>query len=233
MHTSFLLFPYRPKASPATLFLLCLSLGGFGPVQAAGGHHAVDDAALLAPGECQIETWLERRGDGRRLLHGGPACRYGAFEWGLNLDATRQAGAGSAMAAGPQVKWAYPLNDRLAVGLVLSATAQDSAPRLAGGGLVLPLTWQAAPSLQLHLNLGRDFRRSAPDTARSGAALEWAPGASWSFVGEGFREGGATFQRLGARYALGPALQADLSRTWGRKNAADGWTAGVNWIFAR
>jgi hypothetical protein len=27
---------------------------------AAGGHHAVDDAALLAEGACQLETWFER-----------------------------------------------------------------------------------------------------------------------------------------------------------------------------
>lgn len=54
-------------------------------LHAAGGHHAVDDAALLAPGQCHVESW-HARGDGTRLLHMAPACRFGAIEWALALE---------------------------------------------------------------------------------------------------------------------------------------------------
>ena len=27
--------------------------------RAAGGHHSVDDATILDPGQCQLETWFE------------------------------------------------------------------------------------------------------------------------------------------------------------------------------
>lgn len=49
--------------------------------RAAGGHHAVDDAAILEPGQCYIETWLGRETRGaRRLLHAGPACRVAGVD---------------------------------------------------------------------------------------------------------------------------------------------------------
>ena len=61
---------------------------------AAGGHHAVDDAAILEPGECQVETWADReRGGDRTLVHVGPACRIGPLEIGVNLDRTRMVGS--------------------------------------------------------------------------------------------------------------------------------------------
>ncbi|MES2423678.1 MAG: hypothetical protein V4562_04555 [Pseudomonadota bacterium] len=225
----------RCGAAPSAAILASLVL--VGQAHAAGGHHAVDDAALLAPGECQLEAWFERASGGaRRLLHAGPACRVGAVELGLNLDRSRTGGAGdgsTALSGGAQLKWAQPLGKTLAGGVVVSVTAQEGPTRFAGSTVVLPLTWYASPTVQVHLNLGRDFRHQAPDTSRAGAALEWAPGAQWSFVGERFREAGANFQRVGARYALSPALQADLSRTWGRDGAPDSWTAGVNWVFVR
>ncbi len=72
---------------------------------AAGGHHAVDDATILEPGQCQVETWADReRGSGRTLVHLGPACRIGPVELGLNLDRTRTSGSDAAMAGGPQLK---------------------------------------------------------------------------------------------------------------------------------
>jgi hypothetical protein len=72
--------------TPATLLraawaagVACLSAPGL----AAGGHHTVDDAALAAPGTCDVEAWAERSpGGARRLLHAGTGCRVGAVELG-------------------------------------------------------------------------------------------------------------------------------------------------------
>ncbi len=205
------------------------------PAHAAGGHHAVDDAAILEPDQCQVETWADReRGGGRTLVHLGPACRLGPVELGLNLDHTRWAGSDTSVTAGPQVKWATQITESLSVGVVLLATWQDTRPRLAGSTVVLPLTWQPVDGLAVHVNLGRDFRRQGPDLNRGGAALEWAASPRWSLVAERFRESEANFWRLGARYAVSDALSLDLSQARGLAGAAPAWwTIGLNWAFQR
>src|SRR5690242_18243181 len=101
--------------------------------EAAGGHHSIDDAAILDPGQCQVETWFERTQDGAaRLWHVGPACRVAAVELGLNFDALRSNGRGRTDVAGAQAKWATPLSDRVAVGAVVSASWQDQSPHHIG-----------------------------------------------------------------------------------------------------
>lgn len=200
---------------------------------AAGGHHAVDDAVILEPGECQVEIWADRaRAGARTLVHVGPACRVGALEVGLNLDRARIAGDAAVRSGGPQLKWAAPLTASLSVGAVAWTTWQDIEPRLAGSSLVIPLTWQATERLAVHVNLGRDFRRRGPDMQRSGAALEWAALPQWSFVAERFRENEGNFRRFGARYEVSKVLSLDLSQARGLSGAAPAWwTLGVNWTF--
>lgn len=219
----------RASALPAALLACSL------PARAAGGHHAVDDAAILDPGQCQVETWADREAGGARtLLHAGPACRVGQVELSLNLDRTRLSGTTTTTAAGPQLKWATALDERFSLGLVLSTTWQDRRPHRAGSTLVVPLTWQAAETLQVHVNAGRDFRRHEADSGRAGAALEWAPWPAWSFVAERFRESGADYWRVGARRMLTPDLNVDLSRARGLDGAAPAWwTAGLTWAFDR
>ncbi|MDB5847914.1 MAG: hypothetical protein JWP29_1666, partial [Rhodoferax sp.] len=45
------------KALKASLVLLGGLAAGAGAL-AAGGHHAVDDAAILDAGQCELESWL-------------------------------------------------------------------------------------------------------------------------------------------------------------------------------
>jgi hypothetical protein len=116
----------------------------------------------------------------------------------------------------------------------LSTAWQDRAPRHVGSTLVVPFTWQAADTLLVHLNAGRDFHRHEADSARAGAALEWAPRADWSFVAERFHEGRADYWRAGARWVLTPAVNVDLSRARGLGAAAPAWwTLGLTWAFDR
>lgn len=223
----------RTRRSPvAAAALLCTTLLD---AHSAGGHHAVDDAAILEPGECQVETWADReRGGGRTLVHLGPACRVGSVELGLNLDRTRLAGSDAFVSGGPQIKWAAPLTDSIHYGVVLSTAWQDSRPRFAGSSLLFPVTWQAAEGWALHANLGRDFRRQGPDFNRSGVALEWTPFPQWSVVAERFRESGANFWRVGARYAVSDRLSIDLGQAKGLAGTAPAWwTLGLNWAFQR
>ena len=221
--------------APATL---AWAVGGLllaSGCRAAGGHHAIDDAVLVEPGRCQVETWVERGSSGqRRLVHIGPACRLGWVEAALNLDHGHIEAGADVTAYGPQLKWARAWGERTSVGAVWSATWQDHSPRLLGHTIVLPLTWQAGDSLVVHLNAGRDFVSGAPDATRAGAALEWTPSAAWSFVGEQFRTGGRDHWRAGARYTFDFALSVDFShaRTFGDATSA-WWAVGLTWLFDR
>lgn len=202
---------------------------------AAGGHHAVDDAVILEPGQCQVETWADReRGGGRTLVHFGPACRIGPVELGLNLDRTRTRGSDAVVVGGPQLKWAAPLSASVSAGVVVAANWQDNRPHFIGSTVVFPLTWQATQSLAVHANLGRDFRHQGPSLSRSGASLEWTATPQWMLVAERFRESQGNFWRMGARYTVSDALSLDLSQARGLAGGAPPWwTLGLNWSFVR
>ena len=216
------------------MFALVCLVGGAMPSHAAGGHHAVDDAAILEPGTCQVEVWVDRASGGRgTLLHGGPACRVGAVELSLNLDRFQADGAGAVSAGGPQLKWARELAPALSAGIVLSAGLRDHAPNFIGGSVVVPVTWQVGESLRIHVNAGRDFLRGGPDLSRSGAAVEWMATSSWSLVAERFREVRLDFWRAGIRYAPHSDISVDLSRAEGLAGAPARWAVGLTVAFQR
>lgn len=204
---------------------------------AAGGHHAVDDAAILAPGQCEMEIWADRERHGSRtLFHAGPACRIGPVEVGLNADRFHETGAGSATFAGPQVKWAHAVTDTVGVGVLAATGWRDRSPRVRSSLWLIAGTWQAHENLAVHVNLGKDFHRGGerPDTRRAGAAVEWAATPAWSFVAERFRESDTNLWRLGARYALSEGNSLDLSQARGLHGSAPPWwTLGVTWAFDR
>ena len=222
---------HRPAPGHAWLATLC----GLAAAQthAAGGHHSVDDAAILDPGQCQVETW-----SGQRLAHLGPACRVGPVELGLNLEREHHAD-GRTVRTGPQIKWAFALTDTLSTGVLASATWQRNdnertSLRLTDSSLVIPVTWQFDDQWRAHLNLGRDFHRAQPSTSHSGAAIEWAALPALSLVAERFREGGRNAWRAGLRWAAAPALNVDLSHARDlRHDGPRGWTLGLTWAFAR
>ena len=203
--------------------------------QAAGGHHAVDDAAMLDVGKCKLEGWAEREtGGARTLQHLGTGCRVGPVELGLNLDKEKQVTLDAATSFGPQIKWAFPLNDVLSVGVVASAKFNSQSPRYASSTLVIPVTWRATETLSVHANYGRNFLRGGVGQPRGGVSLEWAPITDVSLVAERFREAANNSTRLGARYTLTPDVKLDISRARGlHAGGVSWWTAGVIWEFDR
>jgi hypothetical protein len=216
--------------------LACMALVAAHPhARAAGGHHSVDDAAIMDPGQCKVEAWAESsREDVESLFHLGPACRIGPVELGLNLDRVRFTEGAGETSGGPRVKWAGPLVGGLSIGLEGNATWKKGSPSYVGGTVVVPLTWQASETLAVHLNAGRDFLAGAPDLSRSGISAEWTPLAAWSFVAERFRENDANFWRLGARWNLTEEITLDLSRASRLQGGATGWwTLGLTWTFSR
>lgn len=223
----------RPWWRQAARSMAAAWLGLQGTAQAAGGHHAVDDAAMLEPGQCQAELWLEQA-DGRRLAHLGPACRLAGVELGFNLDDGRLGGAPGLRSGGPQLKWATELLPTLSLGAVWSATWQNAAPHRAGQALLVPLTWAPRADVAIHVNLGRDLRHQAADLTRRGVALEWSPQPQWQGLAEWFDDGLRAHRRLGLRHLVSQQLSLDLSRAAPVGRAGDAWwTFGLNWTFDR
>jgi hypothetical protein len=211
--------------------IACLLAPG---AQAAGGHHSIDDAAILDPGQCQIETWFERaQGGAARVGHLGPACRVGALELGLNFDAIRVSDGPGVDVGGVQAKWARSVSDGIAIGAVVAAAWQDRSPHHIGSTIVIPLTWQATDAVQLHLNVGRDFVHAAPDAGRGGIAVEWSASPTWSLVAERFRELRTDRWRLAARVSLSACVSVDVSRAQGLGSTPSSWTLGLNGVFDR
>lgn len=203
--------------------------------QAAGGHHAVDDASIMDPGQCQLELWQERNvHDSGTLTHAGPGCRLGALEWGLNLDRVRAPGEAALTLVGPQAKWAMPLSPSWSVGASVGANWTGREGRYTSSQLLVPVTWQATPALALHGNLGLDQQPGVGSSSRRGLAAEWTPSPHWSFVAERFDDHGARHWRGGVRYLVDERLSLDLSRAAHLGPQTRPWWAfGVNWTFSR
>lgn len=201
----------------------------------AGGHFAVDDAAILDVDTCQIETWWERADHAGSLLHVGPACRVGPVELAINADRSLPRGRAPQTPVGPQIKWAATIDDRVSVGLVALVALvawRGSAPRYVGATLYAPLTLRVADALLLNVNVGRDWLRDLPTRGRVGASLEWQAAPEWTIIGERYRQYGGNFARLGVQWQQSNSLGFDLSRTRGvGASSAGTWTLGATWTF--
>lgn len=209
------------------------ALAAAGNTWAAGGHHAVDDAAILDEGACKVESWIAR-GGGERLLHAGAGCRLGPVELSAGADYAR-AGGSSATGYGLAAKWATELAPGMAVGVLLAPGWQARVrPRYQGSTVLALATWAPRDDLSLHFNLGRDFLHRADDEARYGASVEWAPQADWTLVLERFRAEQTHFVRAGVRWAFREGWSIDLSRANRLSGpGASDWTLGATWEFPR
>ncbi len=183
--------------------------------QAASGHHDVDDAVVLDPGQCQVDTWIfAGRRPTLRTLHLGPACRLGAVELGASIERARGAGGEVGDNAGPQIKWATELlPQRLAVGLASSAVWRLQGPEhRALVTVYMPVTaWLADGALQLHFNLGQDRDPSVGVQRRWGVAADWSLSDRWAVTAERRSQLAAALTRAGLRWNLTPLSRVDIS----------------------
>jgi hypothetical protein len=214
-------------------WLLALGLGLHGAVHAAGGHHGVDDAAILEAGTCELESWFTRSGVNERLLHGGLGCRVGPVELGAAAEYARD--PASASAYGLQVKWATAIAPGVSAGFSLSPGWQAHVrPRYQGSTLSALLTWAVTEDVALHANLGRDLVRGGPDLPRSGVAVEWSPRNDWFLMAERYVEQQTHFVRAGLRWAAAEDWTVDLSRAQRlRGPGSSNWTLGATWLIDR
>lgn len=202
---------------------------------AAGGHHAVDDATILDPGQCELESWYGRARAREDVLHLGPNCRLGPVEVGVAAERARGEGAYETL-AGAQLKWATPLGDS-AWRTGFSITPQwrhAGSTAYAGTTVMALLTWNASEQWTAHANFGRDLVRGGPGAARRGVSLEWAPHADWSFVAERYQEQRTQLARVGARWSVAPDWTVDFSRAQRLHGPLPStWTVGLTRAFER
>lgn len=207
----------------------------------AGGHFDVDDAGTLDPGQCQYEAWVSRVGKDPAVngLHLGPACRVGPVELGLGIDRYAIAGERSVTWVGPQLKWTFygqAADAPLAAALSASATFDATRGGRAGGQLVVPVSWRALDSLQVHANLGADWAvGTGARTVRGGLAAEWAMHPVVSLIAERNRAFDVWTTRAGLRFNLTPLISLDVSaaRIGSGERRQNGFVIGINHEFSR
>jgi hypothetical protein len=204
------------------------------PAWAAGGHHAVDDAAILDEGQCELEGWLARARGGERLVHGGAGCRIGPVELGVAGEYARLAGA-SQTGWGLQAKWATELAEGWSAGLSVSPGWQARVrPRYQATTVAALLTWTPLETVALHVNLGRDLVHGGADQNRSGLAAEWTPRDGWTLLAERYAESAGHFVRAGVRWAATETFSVDLSRSHRLSGPGESaWTLGATWLLQR
>ena len=187
-------------------------------VMAAGGHHAVDDAAMLEAGSCKAEGWSAAGPDSVRSVRAGAGCRVGAVELSLGTERLRDDRA-TTHAWGLQVKWAHELQAGVAAGLSLAPIWQGRSAQDDQGSVAMGLfTWEAVQDVRLHLNLGRLLRQRGPDDTLGGVSLDWRFLADWQGMVERYRVDGMHFARAGLRWTPAvpspPAAAASRPGHW-------------------
>ena len=145
-----------------------------GAVQAAGGHHAVDDAQLLEPGQCELESWLTRAGRraraaSRRRLPGraGGARRRQRVRpprWRL----PDRLGRGSQMGDGSGGRLQHRRQGGPGLGGARAARATRARPRPRWRPGRPGRRWRCTPTWAA-------ISCTGDDQSRYGARVEWTP----------------------------------------------------------
>jgi hypothetical protein len=218
----------------ALAILLATLLAPAGAAFAAGGHHSVDDASILGPGQCEFETWVTRASRADELLHAGGQCGVAGVEIAIAAEPTRQEGARRDNWQ-VQLKWAGELLPNAMAGF--SVTPQwdtRAAPRFQGTTLSGLLTLRPLERWQLHANVGRDFLHDG-NLARSGVAADWTtPDGHWLFALERYLENRTDFARGGVRWFASDRWTLDVScaqRLHGPRPS--NWTLAVTRSFGK
>lgn len=211
----------RPLTTRYTLggwLVLCC---GAVPAAWAARPLVTDDAPVLDPGQCQLETWIQH--DPRHTHYWiVPACHV-ADDWEVGAGAARLHGRGGGDGANLAVLQAKTVlaghrDGGWRLGMAI-ANEFEPARGLAGTwSLNLPLTVELqGDRLQWHTNFGWRRERQGQPAATWAMALEAAIGERAALTVEAFGiRGGGAWRQLGARYTLLPG-RADLDIAWGEK----------------
>jgi hypothetical protein len=210
--------------------------------RAAGGSYTVDDAAINAPGECNIDAWYQ---NGRHnssshsvvsqdcTFKGLPSVQLGAA-----VQHSREDG-GAQTQLSPQFKAQLFAWDDLGLALALAGTAHVAVNRahaFDGGELNLPLTYQPLETLRLNLNAG--WAHAYDDGEQNhrwtwGTGVEYDLARSLTLIAERYgQQGGKQAWQAGPRLHIGERIDVDLVLGRNLTGERDQWlTTGATLQF--
>jgi hypothetical protein len=203
----------------ALLLALCA------PAAQAARPMAADDAAILDPYQCQLETWGQHN-KAQNEYWTVPACNVGG-RWELAAGAGRTYGLaadGQDTLGLLQAKTLLraPQEDGWGLGLVMAGQWRAGAGGHGDLSVNLPLSVElAGDRAMLHANLGWLRQHSQPEQASPGLQRSWALGLELAageraaFTVEAYgRQRTGSYMQLGARYSLIPG-RADIDIAYG------------------
>jgi hypothetical protein len=192
----------------------------------AGRPLATDDAAIVDPGACQLELWLERD-RGSRALWANPGCNpFGATEFALGGARVRQGDAGAVTVTAWQVKHLLRAFDERTAGFALALRNERDRrvhaglPPLQGDTELKGIaTWPlAGEALLLHANAGALRQRESGDEPLRRTRATWAVALDAEILPatraslESFGVGSERLRwQAGLRHALRDGLQLDFA----------------------
>jgi len=222
-----LLPPARRRALQRNLIFIGVSLGVvllmvfFAKAHAAGGAYVVDDGAINAPGECNVDAWhtANRHAGDTHNETLSPACTFNemqSVQWGTALSRATAEGKGETQIS-PQVKVQVLSRDDWGLELAVAAGAHFALDRqhtFDGADFNLPLTWQALDALRLNLNAGWTHAYHDGDQQHRltwGTGFEYRVAEVLTLLAERYgQEGGDQAWQAGPRFHVGKRVDVDL-----------------------
>ncbi|MFB3301864.1 hypothetical protein [Pseudomonas sp. AMR01] len=226
-NTLLLLPPAKRRALQRNLIFIGVTLGLIlltalcSRAYAAGGAYVVDDGAVNAPGECNVDAWYTaNRHQGN--VHNqtlNPACTFSALpsvQWSAALSRSSEAGDAETQVS-PQVKAQVWSREDLGLQLAVSATghvALDRQHAFDGADLTVPLTWQPVQALRLNFNGGWAHAYNGGEQTHRltwGTGFEYQVADALTLIGERYgQEGGDQAWQAGPRLHLGTLVDVDV-----------------------
>ncbi len=244
----------RPVAAPATVAAALLVLALSGPVRAAGGAFAVDDAEVGKPGECKVESWVSFAGNGDFIGVTSPACVANLgrpVELGAQYQRSRSGGEwGTSLALKAKTNILPVETGKLGLGLAIAAPFDLITQQSSGFAVNAPATFEVSEQFKINVNAGWLYERvDQLHWFTWGAGFEWQFAEKLTLIAEAFGQLGRLpaveegdppppnslrEPRLQAGLRFTPVEAVDLDLIYGRNitgENADWLTLGVNVRF--
>jgi len=226
-HTLLLLPAAKRRALQRNLIFIGLTLGILlaiallSKANAAGGAYVVDDGAINAPGECNVDAWYTaNRHDGSTHTETlSPACTFATMpsvQWGAAVSRATHTGQGETQVS-PQLKAQVWSREDLGLEMAVAAGAHFALDRrhgFDGADFNVPLTWQPLEALRLNLNAGWSHAYNDGDQQHRltwGSGVEYQVAPVLTLIAERYgQEGGDQAWQAGPRFHLGEFVDIDL-----------------------
>jgi len=201
----------------------------------AGQPLVTDDAAIVAPGTCQLEAWYHPTHDGHEYW-AQPACNFtGNLELAVGLARTYPDGDPASSLIHLQAKTVlFPREDgQWSFGVVASGDRDTGASHgrtaFQGYNVTGLASWYPRENLEIDLNLGVSYLYRSGTFAFAGAAVQYSVIDALQLLGEVFHDepGRAKFQ-LGFRGIVVPD-RFEAYASYGNRFDATQWfvTVGI------